>query len=298
MIGAGAADVYKFAAADSQWDFVNAVISLNEFSVIAQDSNSQDVTFRDDGSKAYIIGSGTDTVYEYDLSENWNLETAVYNGSNFSVVSQENNPRGLFIGNGGTKLFIVGAQNDTVYQYTLSTPWDITSASYDTVSFGIGGQDTSPQGLEFKPDGFEMYMVGNSSDSIHRYTLGTAFDVSTAVLTSSQSVSAQDGQTFGVRFSADGARMFTIGNVNDSVYQYNLSGAWDPTTLTFSSSKSIKDKTTVPTGLALKPDGKAMYIIGTGTHRVFGYETEEVDETSMYVVTDTPALYMGSIQIV
>ena len=49
--------------------------------------------------------------------------------------------------------------------------WDLSTASYDSVSFPVASQDSAPRGIAFKSDGSKMYMVGSSNGSVHQYTL-------------------------------------------------------------------------------------------------------------------------------
>jgi len=42
-----------------------------------------------------------------------------YDNVSFSVSSQEGNPQGLAFNSDGTKLFIVGKDNDSLYQYSV-----------------------------------------------------------------------------------------------------------------------------------------------------------------------------------
>ena len=38
-------------------------------------------------------------------------------------------------------MYVVGSSLDTVYQYALSTAWDVSTASYDSVSLSVSSQD-------------------------------------------------------------------------------------------------------------------------------------------------------------
>jgi DNA-binding beta-propeller fold protein YncE len=89
----------------------------------------------------------------------------------FSVSSQDSAPRDIFFKPDGTKMYVVGSTNDRVYSYTLSTPWNIGTATYDNVSFFVGSQDGTPTGIFFRPDGTKMYMVGAGTDRVYSYTL-------------------------------------------------------------------------------------------------------------------------------
>jgi len=86
------------------------------------------------------------------------------------VSSQDGGPEGLFFKDDGTKMYVVGRANDSVYQYILSTAWDVSTASYDSVSFSVASQDTSPTGLFFKTDGTKMYVVGSTNDTVYQYS--------------------------------------------------------------------------------------------------------------------------------
>ena len=49
--------------------------------------------------------------------------------------------------------------------------WDLSTASYDSVSLDVSSEDATPTDVAFKPDGTKMYFVGISSDSVYQYSL-------------------------------------------------------------------------------------------------------------------------------
>ena len=71
-------------------------------------------------------------------------------------------------------MYIVGNGSDTVYQYSLSTAFEVSTASYDSVSFSVSSQDTSPLGIVFNSDGTKMYIVGLSNDAVYQYSTGSS----------------------------------------------------------------------------------------------------------------------------
>lgn len=99
-------------------------------------------------------------------SVGYNLAGASYDSKSFSVSSQATGPRSLYFKDDGSKLYISDDTTDSLYQYTLSTAWDISTASYDSVSFSVSSQDTSPTGIYFKSDGTVLYVAGNSTDDV------------------------------------------------------------------------------------------------------------------------------------
>ena len=100
--------------------------------------------------------------------EGWNVSTAVFLQS--VSVSTAASPNGLFFRPDGTKMYVVGGSADKVYEYNLSTPWSVSTAVF-LQDFSIAGQETSPEGLFFKPDGTKMYVTGGNNTRIYEYDL-------------------------------------------------------------------------------------------------------------------------------
>ena len=108
----------------------------------------------------------------------YNLASASYDSVSFSVATQETVPNSIGFNDDGTSMYIIGSVTDAIYQYTLSTAWDLSTASYASKSFSI--PDTVPRDFTFNNDGTKFYYVGSSADTVYRYSLSTAYDISTA----------------------------------------------------------------------------------------------------------------------
>ncbi|SVB24087.1 uncharacterized protein METZ01_LOCUS176941, partial [marine metagenome] len=78
----------------------------------------------------------------------------------FSVSVQSHWPTGLAFSSDGTKMFVVGNAGDDVNEYTLTTGFDVSTASF-VDSFSVSSQETTPTGLAFSSDGTKMFVVGN-----------------------------------------------------------------------------------------------------------------------------------------
>ncbi|GAJ11326.1 unnamed protein product, partial [marine sediment metagenome] len=205
------------------WDVSTADYDTKFKDVSDQDTNPYGVSFKPDGTKMYMVGYTNDTVYQYSLSPAWDVSTADYDTKFKDVGDQETNPRGVFFKPDGTKMYIMGGATATVYQYSLSTAWDVSTADYDTKLKDVGGQDTNTYGVFFKPDGTKMYIMGNTNDTVYQYSLSTAWDVSTADYdTKLKYVGTQDLTPTDVFFKPDGTKMYIVGNYYDTVHQYSL----------------------------------------------------------------------------
>ena len=111
----------------------------------------------------------------------------------FDISKQETSPRGLAFNTDGTKMFVIGMGGDDVNEYTLTTGFDVSTASF-VDSFDISSQETNPNGLAFSADGTKMFVTGSSGDDVNEYTLTTGFELINTAPTLSSSTPA-DGAT-------------------------------------------------------------------------------------------------------
>ena len=246
------------------------------FSVATEEASPSDLAFKSDGTKMYIIGASGDDINQYSLSTAWDITTASFDSVTFSVATEELAPQALYIKSDGTKFWVAGNSNDTVYQYSMSTAWDMSTASYDSVSFSVSSNVTYPVGLWFKSDGTEMYLADTAgTDEVVQYSLSTAWDISTASYTTSLDISSLVTTVNSVIFNPTGTKMYVSDVTADVVYQYNLSTAWDISTAYYSNiSMPLTSELDYPSGIYFKSDGTKMYVLNYGTgDTVYEYAT-------------------------
>jgi len=244
------------------------------FSVASEDADALDVAFSSDGTKMFYAGSTTDSVYQYTLSTAFDVSTASYDSVSFSVASQETGNWGFTFNNDGTKMYVVGSSGGAVFQYSLTTGFDLSTASYDSVSFSVSSQTTLPCGVTFNDDGTKMYIMGQN-DILYQYSLSTAFDVSTASYDSvSFNAGSQDTNPFGAIFNTDGTKLYIVSYASDEVYQYTLSTAFDISTVSYDSIFfSLASQETTARKIRFNNDGTKLYAIGNTNDTVFQYST-------------------------
>lgn len=208
---------------DANLTIQNASFSGVSFDISGQDSRPEDLFFTANGTRMFVIGNNSNSVLQYTLNNGFDLSTASFDNISFDVSGQETFPAGIFFNSTGTRMFIAGTGSDSVHQYTLGTGFDLSTASFDNVSFSVLPQENGSRGISFNGDGTRMFIVGVGSDSVHQYTLGTGFDLSTASFDNvSFDVSGQDGFPAGISFNSTGTKMFMVGFDIDSVYEYDL----------------------------------------------------------------------------
>jgi len=281
----------KWTPAPGPYD-VSGGVYVDSLDVSSQTTVPTGIAFNNDGTKLYITGFGTyDRVYEYNLSTPYDISTAVYNDY-LDVGSQDAFPSGLAFNNDGTKLYVIGYENDCVYEYSLSTPYDVSTGVYNDC-LNISAQEDYGNGLAFNNDGTKLYVVGYAGDKVYEYSLSTPYDVSTGVYNDCLDVSSQDTEPRGIAFNNDGTKLYIMGNANDKVYEYILSTPYDISTAVYNDYLDVSSQDTEGNDIAFNDDGTKLYMIGNGGDKVYEY--------NLIAALDTAILYInltGSFQAV
>ncbi len=189
--------------------------------------NSTGMFFREDGLKAYTVGFNDEHIREHTLTVPFDVSTLSFTAQSIDIGAQGSRPRGLFLKPDGTKVFVIESNSDTVYRYTLSTPWDITTLSYDGASFildlNIGGSHDG-QDIWFCPDGTSMFVLDSVGGTVDQYVLPTAWNPASASSTPTTSLTLSAGETtpVGIAFDANGEYLYVADNGTDTIYQYDV----------------------------------------------------------------------------
>jgi hypothetical protein len=253
-----------------------------------EDATPQDIYFKDDGTKMYILGDSGNEVNEYALSTAWDVSTAGFT-TVFSTASQETSPLGLYFKPDGTRMYICGntavspANADQVRSYTLSTPWSIASGSitYDNKAYTT--TNTAPQGVYFKDDGLKMYVVDSTFDGIYEYSLSTAWELDSTI-TLLNSVPLGTANTLnlplslagpsGINFNTSGTKMYITDITRDVVARFDLATPWDTTTISFYDNVYVGFQELAPCGIFYQEDQSKAYIVGTSNDTVYQFNTD------------------------
>lgn len=214
------------------------------------------MTFKPDGTKVWVGGQQIDTIYEYNLGTGFDLSTITYSTSFAFATSSQS--QGFAIKSDGTRAYIAD-YNSAIRQLDLSTAWNISTATFNSVSLGTTVYN---KGLYIKPDGTKLYTIGTGSD-IREYTLSAPWDLSNYSLDNTVTL-ASPVTSNDIHFSADGTKFFVPQSTGGRfVNAYSLSTAWDTSsTITLITSFSLPEIGSYsPSDVGFNTDGSAMYVI-------------------------------------
>jgi hypothetical protein len=227
--------------------------------------------------RTVTLVTGNESVYEYTLGTGFDISTLAYSTS-YYVGFNDSNPLNTTFSTDGTKMYIMGNADKHVDEYTLTTAFDISTASWRTHK-DVSAQDDNPRSVRFNPTGTKMYVVGRdgvasagiAANNINEYALSTAWDITTATYTDLFSCNAQDTSISDMQFNADGTLLIVLGDAGNDVNEYDLATAYDVSTATFVDAFSIGAQETSPTGLFFNALGTRMYVAGTDGDDVIQY---------------------------
>ncbi len=256
-----------------------AATFVDSFDVSTQDTQPRGIAFNNNGTKMFIVGDQGNDINSYTLSTGFDLSTATFDdingdGSGFDISGQDLTPLYIKFNNDGTKMFVSGNTGKDINSYTLSTGFDLSTATFDDINgngtgFDISDQDVQTRGIAFNNDGTIMFYLGNSAYDINVYTLSTGFDLSTATFNdingdgSGFDISGQVTVPRGITFNNDGTKMFIVSDLGNDISEYTLSVGFDLTsTVTHVGKFVVTDQETNPQGIAFNTTGTKMFIVG------------------------------------
>ena len=183
-------------------------------------------------------------------------------------------PRHIEFNPGGTKMFVVEGTSDFLYVWTLSTGFDLSTATFDgSEKFDLhknnnGAKgDGQPRGIHFNTDGTKMFVVGNAADEINQYTLSSgSFDVSAYSNPVTKDITATvGGNAQGIEFNTDGTKMFVVERTgNNRLHEFTLTTGFDISTMINNGShvkSNVLDDLNTPFGIAFSSDGTKMFVV-------------------------------------
>ncbi len=190
------------------------------------------------------------------------------------ITTDTNQIRGINFKPDGTIMYVTERQDDpdTVLQYSLSVPFDISTAT-KTSQTSIHPV-VLPHVIVFKPDGKRMFIVNNTGTKIEQFSLSTPWETSTLAHEGTYNVTGED-QLRTITFKPDGTRFYVTGEDNNIIKEYTLDNPWDVTdssTVTNTSNSathsSVEDN---PRNLQFHPDGSILYLAGNETNSIKKY---------------------------
>ena len=237
------------------------------------------LNFNNDGTKMYTVKADNssahqDAVIEHILTTPYDISTATVNNTKIVHRGGSNSshmPSQVVFNNDGTKMFISNHTGSYIEYYSLTTAFDISTATFDD-EFDISSQEGRANSIAFNNDGTRMIVAGagdTSQHRIHEYSLATPFDLSSGVThLNTEDLSSTHDYIDGVIFNYNGTKLFTIISQHEDdddiskISQFKLTTPYDVSTLSLEGTLNVSSLVSSDSReMAFSNDGSKMFII-------------------------------------
>lgn len=163
------------------YDITTAVFSGNSVVLTGVDAALTGFDISSNGSHIFVTGdTSTDNFYRFDMSTPWELDTASVAGGQ-SLAVGTTTPRGCTISTDGDHIYVTDGNAAILREYTLSTPYDLTSGSF-TQTLDFGAELGTTRGHRFSEDGLFLAIADTTAGAVYAANLTIPWDISTATL--------------------------------------------------------------------------------------------------------------------
>jgi hypothetical protein len=270
FIGAQGDFVVQYALSTA-YDYSTRGPVEDSFRVNGEETSPQDVEFNDDGTRMYILGNQGDDITEYALSSAWNVSSATFTDT-FDARTPIENLLGatngdLLVGmefnDDGSKLYIADRRSDDVFEFDLTTNYDVSTAGAVINNMQIIGE-SNVRDISFNDDGTELYVIGNQGDDVNTFPLSTAYDLSSVGTSTNHTLpSSPDNTPQAILINDAGTTFWVAGSADDEIKEYTLSSAFDfSSTITFVEATPFPTIEINPRGLVFNNDGTKLFVAG------------------------------------
>lgn len=156
---------------DSPWDVTTA--KLLRTKVLSCENarlrRGHDIHFKKDGTKLYVEDRFNQKVYEYTLSEPWNIESMRWQYT-LDISDRQEAVRGVEIAPNGKRMWLMDTGSNNILEYHLDTPWSLESARF-TQTLNLDAVSRNTRGINWRPDGMAFYVTSTSHQKVYEFII-------------------------------------------------------------------------------------------------------------------------------
>jgi hypothetical protein len=249
----------------------------NKFSIPINPGFAINITFSNNGNFMYI-GNFASTIYQFSLPTAYDVTSAVYMNRSKSLSAQGSGMDEIRINNDGDKLFVLQFYNNSVYQYTLTTPHNILSATYDGVSKSLLGSNNYT--IDIKPDGTKLYSMTDYNNRIYEYNFSTPWNLATLSsnpVASLPTPNFANGQKLSMGFIPNGESLYIQTDTSERIHWLSLSTPWLISSATYTAGKyvSVSSSDSSMRAIATNNTGSKLYFMGSASKSIYEFNLND-----------------------
>ncbi|TVR82045.1 MAG: hypothetical protein EA409_05750 [Saprospirales bacterium] len=233
-----------------------------------ESSNSRATFWRPDGSLVFVVGRGSDNVVAYELSDSWEIASAIFSAE--AKVSGSNQ-HGLYFREDGEMMWVFDRTG--IWTYYLENPWDISTLSEgvytDLDDFVRRGHD-----IDFRPDGARLFIDDRNEGKVFQLDLEIPWDVNSFTLNYTLDISDLQEEVRGLEFLDSGLVMVLMDTGRRQILQFDLTEPWDISTASFAGVFDVSAQTSQGRGLSFSTNEDYFYVTCRDEGRIYQYQLD------------------------
>tara|TARA_R110002110_G_scaffold301802_1_gene515770 strand:+ start:5190 stop:7682 length:2493 start_codon:yes stop_codon:yes gene_type:complete len=290
----------------STWDLgiFNELGIVNYSSLKTTSSGIQNINYvlggniQNNGTRLYIADNYGNTLKGCTLSTAYDVTTQGTVQTSPSINSQEAYVSNVFFEPGGNYVQYTGSGSDKVWRHYVSSAWDVStmssSVSQSSVSLG-----SSVRSFAYANNGYKLYIVDDSPDTIKQYNCSTAYRPDTASFSTSVDLNSPvlyspNLYLYDISVSNDGTKLWVLDNGKLNVLGFKMTTAHNVSTIVPDKwHQNITNANGGVRGIEFKSDGTKMIVNEAGFLQQYNLSTAW-DVSSHTMGSSTTSLNIGA----
>ncbi len=216
IVGRSSQNVAEYELA-VPWE-INTAVFLRELKIQAPAAHGLFFN-KANGTDMYIFRRTE--LQQYRLAVAWDVTTAEHVRTKVFACDNARLGRGhdIHFKPDGTKLFVEDRNNQEVYAYALSEPWNIDSLRWQ-FTLDIADRQRAVRGIELDPSGTRMWLMDTGRNAILEYHLDAPWALESASFNRAFSLDGVSANTRGITWRPDGLAFYVTSTGHQKIYQY------------------------------------------------------------------------------
>jgi len=180
----------------------------------------------------------------------------------------------------GTRMYIVSNGDNTIRQYDLVNPFDVSQSNVTLIAGTFVTNDESvPTGMAWSEDGKNLFIVGDVQADVFQYNVPGATSYDLAGVNAAKETNFLDtnmGTPTGLVFNNDGSKLYVSGTLpNQLVRQFTLGTDYSVQGVNSTDGSFITTpQVTNARSVEFSTNGKKMFLLDRDSDKLFQYSVE------------------------
>jgi hypothetical protein len=214
----------------TQWSmstpFKPSTMTLEKsFSVTGTANTLRNFKISPDGTKIFVVIATGTLLKQYDFGTAWDIATLTDSGKSYNWSTEDTSVMCVEFNDVGSKMYLGGQGNDKIYQYSLSSNFDLGGVSYDSISLDVSGDELSITSMRFINNGKNLMFMGNTTKYINNYKFSTPYLFSSASFSSevnTQAATMTPTETNPLGLEVIDGAIFYVGITVDTIFKFDI----------------------------------------------------------------------------